>query len=388
MTPEQATTSLYGLLRFMLTKKASDLFLSVDFPPAIKLDGKMTPAGQQRLTPAHTKAFAHAIMNDKQRAEFETEKECNFAISPPDIGRFRVNVFVQQGHVGLVLRTITSKIPTFDDLRLPPALRDVCLTKRGLVILVGGTGSGKSTSLAAMIDYRNENSHGHIITIEDPVEYVHSHKNCLITHREVGADTHNWFAALKNTLRQAPDVILIGEIRDRETMEYAIAFAETGHLCMATLHANSANQALDRIVNFFPEERRNQLLMDLSLNTRAIVSQRLIPRADGTGRAAAVEILLNTPLVADLIFKGEVHSLKEAMSKSREQGMQTFDQALFDLYENGSISYEDALRNADSVNELRLAVKLRGKGAPGTEGRTEFRMMPDPESPSALTGSD
>ncbi len=388
MTPEQATTSLYGLLRFMLTKKASDLFLSVDFPPAIKLDGKMTPAGQQRLTPAHTKAFAHAIMNDKQRAEFETEKECNFAISPPDIGRFRVNVFVQQGHVGLVLRTITSKIPTFDDLRLPPALRDVCLAKRGLVILVGGTGSGKSTSLAAMIDYRNENSHGHIITIEDPVEYVHSHKNCLITHREVGADTHNWFAALKNTLRQAPDVILIGEIRDRETMEYAIAFAETGHLCMATLHANSANQALDRIVNFFPEERRNQLLMDLSLNTRAIVSQRLIPRADGTGRAAAVEILLNTPLVADLIFKGEVHSLKEAMSKSREQGMQTFDQALFDLYENGSISYEDALRNADSVNELRLAVKLRGKGAPGTEGRTEFRMMPDPESPSALTGSD
>ncbi|MHB1513085.1 MAG: PilT/PilU family type 4a pilus ATPase [Acidiferrobacter sp.] len=388
MTPEQATTSLHGLLRFMLTKKASDLFLSVDFPPAIKLDGKMTPAGQQRLTPMHTKAFAYAIMNDKQRVEFEAEKECNFAISPPDIGRFRVNVFVQQGHVGLVLRTITSKIPTFDDLKLPPVLRDVCLTKRGLVILVGGTGSGKSTSLAAMIDYRNEYSHGHIITIEDPVEYVHSHKNCLITHREVGADTHNWFAALKNTLRQAPDVILIGEIRDRETMEYAIAFAETGHLCMATLHANSANQALDRIVNFFPEERRNQLLMDLSLNTRAIVSQRLVPRADGTGRAAAVEILLNTPLVADLIFKGEVHSLKEAMAKSREQGMQTFDQALFDLYENGSISYEDALRNADSVNELRLAVKLRGKGAPGTEERTEFRMVPDPEPPSALTGND
>ena len=388
MTPEQATTSLHGLLRFMLTKKASDLFLSVDFPPAIKLDGKMTPAGQQRLTPMHTKAFAYAIMNDKQRAEFEAEKECNFAISPPDIGRFRVNIFVQQGHVGLVLRTITSKIPTFDDLKLPPVLRDVCLTKRGLVILVGGTGSGKSTSLAAMIDYRNEHSHGHIITIEDPVEYVHSHKNCLITHREVGADTHNWFAALKNTLRQAPDVILIGEIRDRETMEYAIAFAETGHLCMATLHANSANQALDRIVNFFPEERRNQLLMDLSLNTRAIVSQRLVPRADGTGRAAAVEILLNTPLVADLIFKGEVHSLKEAMAKSREQGMQTFDQALFDLYENGSISYEDALRNADSVNELRLAVKLRGKGAPGTEERTEFRMVPDPEPPSALTGND
>ncbi len=379
MTPEQATANLHNLLRFMLSKKASDLFLSVDFPPAIKLDGKMTPAGQQCLTPIHTRAFAHAIMNDKQRQEFETEKECNFAISPPDIGRFRVNVFVQQGHVGLVLRTITSKIPTFDDLNLPSVLRDVCLTKRGLVILVGGTGSGKSTSLAAMIDYRNEHSHGHIITIEDPVEYVHRHKNCLITHREVGADTHNWFAALKNTLRQAPDVILIGEIRDRETMEYAIAFAETGHLCMATLHANSANQALDRIVNFFPEERRNQLLMDLSLNARAIVSQRLIPRADGQGRAAAVEILLNTPLVADLIFKGEVHSLKEAMAKSREQGMQTFDQALFDLYESGTISYEDALRNADSVNELRLAIKLRGKGAPTTQESTEFRMMADPE---------
>ncbi len=386
MTPEQATASLHGLLRLMLSKNASDLFLSVDFPPAIKLDGKMTPAGQQRLTPIHTKAFAHAIMNDKQRQEFEAEKECNFAISPPDIGRFRVNVFVQQGHVGLVLRTITSKIPTFDDLKLPAVLRDVCLTKRGLVILVGGTGSGKSTSLAAMIDYRNENSRGHIITIEDPVEYVHRHKNCLITHREVGADTHNWFAALKNTLRQAPDVILIGEIRDRETMEYAIAFAETGHLCMATLHANSANQALDRIVNFFPEERRNQLLMDLSLNTRAIVSQRLIPRADGQGRAAAVEILLNTPLVADLIFKGEVHSLKEAMAKSREQGMQTFDQALFDLYESGAISYEDALRNADSVNELRLAIKLRGKGAPTTaQESTEFRVMADPEPPSAPT---
>ncbi len=386
MTPEQATASLHGLLRFMLNKKASDLFLSVDFPPAIKLDGKMTPAGQQRLTPIHTKAFAHAIMNDKQRQEFEAEKECNFAISPPDIGRFRVNVFVQQGHVGLVLRTITSKIPAFDDLKLPTVLRDVCLTKRGLVILVGGTGSGKSTSLAAMIDYRNEHSHGHIITIEDPVEYVHRHKNCLITHREVGADTHNWFAALKNTLRQAPDVILIGEIRDRETMDYAIAFAETGHLCMATLHANSANQALDRIVNFFPEERRNQLLMDLSLNARAIVSQRLIPRADGQGRAAAVEVLLNTPLVADLIFKGEVHSLKEAMAKSREQGMQTFDQALFDLYESGAISYEDALRNADSVNELRLAIKLRGKGAPGAaQGSPEFRVMADPEPPSTLT---
>jgi len=385
MTDDQATSSLHGLLKFMLSKKGSDLFLSVDFPPAIKLDGKMTPASQQRLTAVHTKAFAYAIMNEKQRQEFEAEKECNFAISPPDIGRFRVNVFMQQGHTGLVLRTITSKIPTFDDLNLPTVLRDVCLTKRGLVILVGGTGSGKSTSLAAMIDYRNEHSYGHIITIEDPVEYVHKHKNCLITHREVGADTHNWFAALKNTLRQAPDVILIGEIRDRDTMEYAIAFAETGHLCMATLHANSANQALDRIVNFFPEERRNQLLMDLSLNTRAIVSQRLIPLANGQGRAAAVEILLNTPLVADLIFKGEVHSLKEVMGKSREQGMQTFDQALFDLYEKGLVSYEDALRNADSVNELRLNIKLHGKSGSAVEAPTKFSMAADPEAPEALS---
>ncbi|MDA8390943.1 MAG: PilT/PilU family type 4a pilus ATPase [Gammaproteobacteria bacterium] len=386
---EQVTNNLFGLLKFMLSRKGSDLFLSVDFPPAIKIDGKMTPAGQQRLTPQHTKAFAQAIMNDRQREEFETEKECNFAITAPDIGRFRVNVFVQQGHVGLVLRTITSKIPTFDDLQLPPVLREVSLAKRGLVILVGGTGSGKSTSLAAMVDYRNEKSHGHIITIEDPVEYVHKHKNCLVTHREVGADTHNWFAALKNTLRQAPDVILIGEIRDRDTMEYAIAFAETGHLCMATLHANSANQALDRIVNFFPEERRNQLLMDLSLNTKAIVSQRLIPTTNGQGRAAAVEILLNTPLVADLIFKGEVHSLKEAMGKSREQGMQTFDQALFDLYDAGRISYEDALRNADSVNELRLRIKLNGKApAGGQSAPTQFSMVEDEPAEEAAAAAD
>ncbi len=389
MTMEQVTNNLFGLLKFMLSRKGSDLFLSVDFPPAIKIDGKMTPAGQQRLTPQHTKAFAQAIMNDRQREEFETEKECNFAITAPDIGRFRVNVFVQQGHVGLVLRTITSKIPTFDDLQLPPVLREVSLAKRGLVILVGGTGSGKSTSLAAMVDYRNEKSHGHIITIEDPVEYVHKHKNCLVTHREVGADTHNWFAALKNTLRQAPDVILIGEIRDRDTMEYAIAFAETGHLCMATLHANSANQALDRIVNFFPEERRNQLLMDLSLNTKAIVSQRLIPTTNGQGRAAAVEILLNTPLVADLIFKGEVHSLKEAMGKSREQGMQTFDQALFDLYDAGRISYEDALRNADSVNELRLRIKLNGKApAGGQSAPTQFSMVEDEPAEEAAAAAD
>lgn len=363
MTPEQAKNYINSLLLTMQGKKASDLFIANDFPPSMKIDGKMTPAATHRLTPVHTRALAHVLMNEKQRTEFEVEKECNFAISPEGIGRFRVNVFVQQGHVGMVLRTITTQIPNFDELKLPPVLKDVSLTKRGLVILVGGTGSGKSTSLAAMIDYRNEKSHGHIITIEDPVEYVHKNKNCLVTHREVGADTNSWFAALKNTLRQAPDVILIGEIRDRDTMEYAIAFAETGHLCMATLHANSANQALDRIINFFPEERRPQLLMDLSLNLKAVVSQRLIPRADGKGRRAAIEILLNTPFVSDLIFKGEVHALKEQMAKSKEIGMQTFDQALFDLYEAGETSYEDALRNADSVSEVKLNIKLNSKRA-------------------------
>jgi twitching motility protein PilU len=374
MTPEQAKTYLHNLLKAMLSKQASDLFLSNDFPPSMKINGKMTPVAAQKLTPVHTRALAETIMNDKQRAEFEAEKECNFAISPEGIGRFRVNVFVQQGCVGLVLRTITTTIPNFDALKLPPVLKDVALTKRGLVILVGGTGSGKSTSLAAMIDHRNEHSHGHIITIEDPVEYVHRNKNCLVTHREVGADTHNWFAALKNTLRQAPDVILIGEIRDRETMEYAIAFAETGHLAMATLHANSANQALDRIINFFPEERRAQLLMDLSLNLKAVVSQRLIPRADGQGRRAAIEILLNSPFVSDLIFKGEVHALKEIMAKSKEMGMQTFDLALFDLYEAGEISYEDALRNADSVSELKLNIKLNSKRARAEDKRPKLEL--------------
>jgi len=361
MTPEQAQGYLQNLLKTMLAKKASDLFIANDFPPSMKIDGKMTAVAPQKLGPVHTRALAYSIMNDKQRAEFEVEKECNFAISPEGIGRFRVNIYMQQNHISMVLRTITTQIPKFDDLRLPPVLKEVSLTKRGLVILVGGTGSGKSTSLAAMIDYRNENSHGHIITIEDPVEYVHKNKNCLVSHREVGTDTNNWFAALKNTLRQAPDVILIGEIRDRDTMEYAVAFAETGHLCMATLHANSANQALDRIINFFPEERRAQLLMDLSLNLKAVVSQRLVPRSDGKGRRAAIEILLNTPMVSDLIFKGEVHALKESMAKSKEAGMQTFDQALFDLFEAGEISFEDALRNADSVSEFKLNVKLNSK---------------------------
>jgi twitching motility protein PilU len=307
--------------------------------------------------------LARSIMNDKQAAVFEATKECNFAINPSGIGRFRVNTFIQQQNVGIVCRTITTEIPNFEQLSLPPVLKDVAMTKRGLTIFVGGTGSGKSTSLAAMIGYRNENSYGHIITIEDPVEYVHEHKNCVVTQREVGVDTDSWHAALKNTLRQAPDVILIGEIRDRETMDYAIAFAETGHLAMATLHANSANQALDRIINFFPAERKAQVLMDLSLNIRALVSQRLIPKKEGKGRAAAVEIMLNSPLIQDLIFKGEVHEIKEIMKKSKELGMQTFDQHLFDLYEGGQISYEDALRNADSVNELRLAIKLQGKEA-------------------------
>ena len=363
MERDQALKFVQELLRAMLAKRASDLFITAGFPPAMKIDGKMTPVSQSSLSPIHTGEIARSIMTDKQAAEFEATKECNFAIAPAGIGRYRVNAFVQQGRIGLVLRTITTAIPKMEDLNLPVVLKDVVMTKRGLVILVGGTGSGKSTTLAAMIGYRNENSYGHIITIEDPVEYVHEHKNCVITQREIGVDTDNWFAALKNTLRQAPDVILIGEIRDRETMDYAIAFAETGHLCMSTLHANSTNQALDRIINFFPEERRHQLLMDLSLNLKAFVSQRLIPKKEGKGRVAAIEILLNSPLIQDLIFKGEVHEIKEIMKRSREIGMQTFDQALFDLYEADMISYEDALRNADSLNDLRLKIKLEGKNA-------------------------
>ena len=358
MERDQAVKFMNDLLRVMVSKKASDLFITSGFPPAFKVDGKVTPISNQTLSPTHTQELARSIMNDKQAEEFEASKECNFAISPPGVGRFRVNAFVQQGRVGLVLRTINSAIPKIDELGLPPQLKEIALTKRGLVVFVGGTGSGKSTSLAAMIGFRNENTHGHIVTIEDPIEYVHEHKNCIVTQREVGVDTDSWHAALKNTLRQAPDVILIGEIRDRETMDYAIAFAETGHLAMATLHANSANQALDRIINFFPEERRAQLLMDLSLNLRAFISQRLIPMKDSKGRAAAVEILINSPLISDLIFKGDVHEIKEIMAKSRELGMQTFDQHLFDLYEAGQISYEDALRNADSVNDLRLRIKL------------------------------
>ena len=363
MEREQATKFMNDLLRLMVSKNGSDLFITTDFPPAFKIDGRVTPVSNQPLTSAHTVELTRAIMNDKQAAEFEAKKECNFAISPGDLGRFRVSAFVQQNKVGMVLRTITTKIPKLEDLGVPEILREVAMTKRGLVIMVGATGSGKSTTLAAMVGHRNENSFGHIITVEDPVEYIHPHRNCIVTQRDVGVDTEDWGTALRNSLRQAPDVIQIGEIRDRETMDYAIAFAETGHLCLATLHANSSNQALDRIINFFPEERRQQLLMDLSLNLKAMISQRLVPLRDTKGRTVAVEVLLNSPLISDLIFKGQVHEIKEIMKKSRELGMQTFDQALFDLYEADRISYEDALRNADSVNDLRLAVKLRSKDA-------------------------
>jgi twitching motility protein PilU len=363
MERDQASKFMFDLLRLMTSKGGSDLFITAGFPPAIKIDGKMTPVSSQALTASHTADLARSIMNDKQTAGFELSKEANFAISPGDLGRFRVSAFVQMSCIGMVLRTITSAIPKLAELELPPVLADIIMAKRGLVIMVGATGSGKSTTMAAMVGYRNEHSYGHIITIEDPVEYVHPHKNCVITQREVGVDTDSFEAALKNSLRQAPDVIQIGEIRDRETMEHAIAFAETGHLCLATLHANSANQALDRIINFFPEERRAQLLMDLSLNIKALVSQRLVPRKESKGRVVAIEIMLNSPLISDLIFKGQVHEIKEIMKKSRELGMQTFDQALFDLHEADKISYEDALRNADSVNDLRLAIKLQGKDA-------------------------
>jgi len=361
MEREQAVRLTQNLLRKMVEREGSDLFLTKGFPPAIKVDGTIHKATDTPLSSDQAAIMVRSIMNDKQIKEFDATKECNFAISPQGIGRFRVSAFIQQGHVGAVLRTITTEIPTLEDLNLPPILKDVVMNKRGLVIVVGGTGSGKSTTLAAMIGHRNHNSRGHIVSIEDPVEYVHPHGGCVITQREVGIDTETWHAALKNTLRQAPDVILIGEIRDKETMEYGIQFAETGHLCLATLHANSANQALDRIINFFPEERRQQLLMDLSLNAKSIISQRLIPREGGVGRIAAMEILLNTPLIADLIFKGAVGEIKEIMSKSTRLGMQTFDQALFYLYEDGIISYEEAMRNADSKNELRLRVKLESK---------------------------
>jgi twitching motility protein PilU len=363
MERDQATRMMQTLLKKMVAKNGSDLFVTAGFPPAIKIDGDVHKAAEQCLTSTQSAVLVRSIMNDKQAKQFDATQECNFAIYPQGIGRFRVSAFVQQGQVGAVLRRIITEIPTVEELELPPILNEIALTKRGLVILVGATGSGKSTTLAAMVGYRNANTRGHIVTIEDPVEYIHPHNLCVVTQREVGVDTESWHAALKNTLRQAPDVILIGEIRDRETMEYGIQFAETGHLCLATLHANSANQALDRIINFFPEEKRQQLLMDMSLNVKGIISQRLLPRETGVGRIAAMEILLQTPLVSDLIFKGDVAGLKEVMKKSERLGMNTFDQALFDLFERGLISYEDALKNADSKNEVRLRVKLESKRA-------------------------
>lgn len=355
------------LLKLMIEKGGSDLFITVGFPPAMKINGKMTPVSKTELSPENARALVYAVMNDKQLKEYEATKECNFAVAPSGIGRFRANAFIQQSFCGLVMRVIETEVPNLEKLGLPEVLKDVVMSKNGLVIMVGGTGSGKSTSLAAMLDHRNANTHGHIITIEDPIEYVHPHKNCIIMQREVGVDCDDWEIALKNTLRQAPDVILLGEIRDKETMEFGIAFAETGHLAMATLHANSSNQALDRIINFFSEERKAQLLMDLSLNLKAVISQRLLKTVDGKGRAAAIEILLNSPLVSDLILKGDVHEIKNVMSKSNELGMKTFDQALFDLFEADKITLEDALRSADSMNELRLRIKLEGKAAKGGE---------------------
>jgi twitching motility protein PilU len=352
---------MQDLLKRMVDKKGSDLFITSGFPPAIKIDGEVRAQSEKPLTADQSATLVRAIMNDRQTRDFDSTKECNFAIAPVGIGRFRVSAFIQQGHVGCVVRQINSKIPTIDEMELPTVLKDVALAKRGLVIVVGATGSGKSTTLAAMLDHRNQLTRGHIVSIEDPIEYVHPHKACVVTQREVGVDTESWVTALKNALRQAPDVLLIGEIRDRETMEYAIQFAETGHLVLATLHANSANQALDRIINFFPEERREQLLMDLSLNLRAMIAQRLISRENQPGRIAAMEVMLQSPLIADLIFKGDVAGIKEIMARSNRVGMKTFDQAIFDLYESNYISYEDALRNADSKNEVRLRIKLESK---------------------------
>ncbi len=378
MDRNKAISFMHDLLRMMVSKGGSDLFITSGSPPAIKVDGKINTVSKQNMAPNHTQMLARSVMNDKQVSEFEENQECNFSIALPGVARFRVNAFIQRGSTGLVLRIINSDIPSFEELNLPNSLQDISMTKRGLVIFVGGTGSGKSTSLASMVDYRNRHSYGHIITIEDPVEFVHEHKNCLVSQREVGVDTDSYEIALKNTLRQAPDVILIGEVRDREAMDHAIAFAETGHLCLTTLHANSTNQALDRIINFFPEERRSQLLMDLSLNLKALVSQRLIPCIDGAGRIPAVEIMINTPLMADMIFKGDVHEMKPLIAKSNEQGMKTFDQALYDLYEERKITFEDALRNADSVNDLRLRIKLESDTARKTglvdDHRDEFEL--------------
>lgn len=376
MEREQAIRTMRELLSLLVERRGSDLFITVGFPPALKVDGRIMPVSKVRLTPENARGLTHAIMNERQLREFEATKECNFAIAPTGVGRFRVNAFIQQGHTGMVLRTIETRVPTLEQLGLPTVMQDIALTRRGLVIMVGGTGSGKSTSLAAMINHRNEHSQGHIVTLEDPIEFIHPHKHCIVTQREIGVDTEDWGIALKNALRQAPDVILLGEIRDRETMEFGLAFAETGHLAMATLHANSANQALDRIINFFPADRHAQLFMDMSLNVRGIIAQRLIKRANGQGRVAAVEVMLNSPLMADLMQKGEIPQLKDLMSRSNELGMKTFDQALFELYENGDISYEEGLRSADSVNELRLRIKLESRRGPppGVDGASALSL--------------
>jgi twitching motility protein PilU len=390
LTEEQAKAHITKLLTAMSKAGGSDLFISKDFPPSMKMQGSMQPMTSQRLTGEVARSLANALMNQRQRDEFAKNLECNFAVSIPSVARFRVNVFMQQQHIGMVIRTIANEIPEFTKLGLPESLKDIVMTKRGLVLVVGATGSGKSTTLAAMIDYRNRSSAGHIVTVEDPVEFVHQSQKSLVTHREVGIDTHSWHSALKNTLRQAPDVILIGEIRDTETMEHAIAFAETGHLCLGTLHSNSANQTIDRIINFFPEERRKQLLMDLSSNLCAIISQRLVRTADGKGRKAAIEILINTPIIADKLLKGEFHEIKAIMSKSKELGMKTFDWSLFELYNDGSISYEEAIKNSDSANELRLNIKLNGTRQ-AVEPKTpveEPTLMPTTEVPVLEDGDE
>lgn len=355
-----------SLLKLMVHKNASDLFITAGVAPSLKINGKIGPVTQATLTPIQAKEIVLGIMTPAQKEEFERDNESNFAISASGIGRFRVSAFMQRNNAGMVLRKIETTIPTMDELGLPPILKELAMTKRGLILFVGATGSGKSSSLASMIGFRNKNSTGHIITIEDPIEFIHHHQGCIVTQREVGLDTKSFEEALKNTLRQAPDVILIGEIRTRETMDHAIAFAETGHLCLATLHANNANQAMDRIINFFPDDRRNQLLMDLSLNARAFIAQQLIPTPDGKSRVLSAEIMINSPLMSDIIRKGEVHKMKSLMAKSRNMGMQTFDQSLFDLYKLGHITYEDAINYADSANELRLMIKLgdsKGAGA-------------------------
>jgi twitching motility protein PilU len=353
---------LNQLLILLAKKKGSDLFITAGLPPSVKIDGVIRPVGKESLTPRQSREMVYSVMSEKQQKEFDETRECQFAIDAKGVARFRVSAFVQRDTAGMVLRRIESRIPTMEELFLPAVLRDLSMAKRGIVIFVGATGTGKSTSLAAMVGYRNRHSTGHIITIEDPIEFVHDHDGCIITQREVGVDTESFDVALKNTLRQAPDVILIGEIRSRETMEHAVVFCETGHLVLATLHANNANQALDRIINFFPKEARDQLFMDLSLNLKSIVAQQLVPRKGGKGRRAVIEVLINSPLVSDMIRKGEVDKLKELMKRSGEQGMITFDQALYNLYQEGEITYEDALRCADSANEVRLMIKLQTKG--------------------------